>query len=219
MAGNQDKRVETPIELTTGPLPGEKLLESFKFAIAKENVFQIMFGLAGERIFVSERPDLNETILPAMILSWKNDNFKTNNNYLDGAVDCLLCLPTRLSGNYNALRRVASMIQRWMGGSMNLWAQNPGLTKFGYDAEYDYSGDLTSLSGFQCPVIQITFPFRFDLQLMRLQVPGFDPNRPLDSSDVGFLESIQLNVIKTDDNSILQEVLVETGETNPTLSQ
>jgi hypothetical protein len=203
--GNQKDRVEYPLSQVTGPTPGENLFEAFKAEMIKENVFQLMFGTCGERIYTSSHPNLNESILPALLMSWRSETFKSNNVYLDGVVDAWIILPVQLKGNYNALRRVGSIFQRWMSGGMMLFDKIPGLTMFGFGSDYNYAG-LATFSGTSAPAIQISLPFRFDLQLMRLQ-SVFDPAQPLDDSDVGFIESILLEVINGETN----EVIVQEG--------
>lgn len=213
---NQKSRVDQPGAMVTGPLAGEGLLENFKAEIIKESVFAIMFGENGERIFTQTPPSLNETILPCMVLSWKSEIFNSNDTYQDGFVTANLMMPVKLIGDYNALRRTALMIQRWMGGTMSLFGDsNPGLIKFGYGTDFNYEG-LAKADGLSCPVIQMNIPYRFDLMLMSVQVDGFDPNLPLDDSDVGFVEQILLKVFDQEtDNILLQQgVLVETGQTN-----
>jgi hypothetical protein len=212
--GNQDARVDKPISLVTGPLVGSELLESFKQELITENVFQIMFGIKGERIFHEEIPNLNETILPAMLLSWKSETFNSNNTYFQGFINGWIVLPVKLEGNYNSLRRVASMVQRFMGGAMKIFARVPGLTEFGYGTEFNYDG-LARFDGLAAPVIQMNIPFKFDLQLLRLDVAGFDPSAPLDASDEGFVTANIIDFINAENSTLLDEVISETGQTNP----
>lgn len=215
MDGNQENRVERPISLVSGPLAGQELLEKFKEEIIKERLFQIMFGNLGERVFIKQMPSLNETILPLLILSWKNENFKSSRVYLEGSISANLILPVRLTGDYNALRRVASMIQRWMGGGMQLFDKVPGLTHFGYGTDYNYEG-MAKFDGFSCPVIQMGIPFKFDLTLLRQQVDGFDPNAPLDDAEMGWVEEYLLEAHDSETAQVVLEegVILETGQTN-----
>ena len=107
------------------------------------------------------------------------------------------------------------MLQRWMSGAMSLFDdRNPGLTAFGHGMEFNYDG-LAKFDGFSAPAIQVSIPFRFDLQLMRLQSP-YDPNAPLDQSDIGWIESMSLGIkdSETENFLIQQEVLSVTGQTN-----
>ena len=210
--GNQSSRVEFPLSLVKGPLPGERLLHVFKEEIAKERVFQLMFGDHGERIFVSEEPNLNETILPAIILNWGSETFMSNDTTIEGTVSGYIVMPVRLKGDTNSLRRVGSIVQRWMSGSMSLFDKVPGLTKFGFNAQFNFQ-NLAALDGFKAPVIEITLPYRFDLQLMRLE-SIFDPNAPLDDADVGFVEQYILEVIDGETKESLEGVVIETGQVN-----
>ena len=212
IAGNQGSKIEFPLSLIRGPLPGSDLFAAFKSEMIKERIFQLMFGEKGERIFVNEKPNLNESILPCVISSWQSETFMSNNTTIEGTVQALICLPTRLRGDENALRRVGSIIQRWMSGGMSLFDKVPGLTKFGFNSEYNY-GNLPVADGFSVPVIEITIPYRFDLQLMRLE-SIFDPNAPLDDADVGFIEKFILEVIDGETQAQLEGVVVETGQAN-----
>lgn len=214
-SGNNETRVTSSINMVTGPLVGENLLAMFKQEILKEPVFQVMFGNSGERVFVNEAPNINETILPALLLSWKRESFMSNVTYLDGTIDALVALPNQIEGDYNSKRRVANMLQRWMGGQMSLFDKVPGLTHFGHGTEFNYEG-LAKFDGFSAPVITLSIPFRFDLSLLMQIVDGFDPMAPLDDSDVGFVERYILRVFDNDTgNTLIEEgVVVETGQEN-----
>jgi hypothetical protein len=216
--GNLENRVNAPLSLAQGPLVGDQLMSSFKDEMIKERVFRQMFGEEGQHIFTDRdrTPNMNETILPALLLSWRQETFRSNNVYLDGTIDATLCLPTMLDGQVNNLRRVASMIQRWMSGSMNLWDKNPGLIRFGYESEFDYGGMAAFGDGFKCPAIQIKIPFRYDLALMRITADSFDPTAPLDAADLLWVEKYLIKVIDGNSNTELipQGVLSVTGETN-----
>lgn len=218
--GNKQDRVEKPLKHISGPLIGENLLINFKKEIIKERIFQTMFGAHGERVFITDHPSLNETIVPAIMLDWRQETFNSNRAYFEGSLSGMVVLPTQLSGDTNGLRRVGSMLQRWMGGGLNLFDPSsesfvPGLVKFGYGTSFDYSG-LADYSGIKFPSIQLSIPFMFDLELLRLQSDGFDPNQPLDDSDMGFLESIGLTVYETENNTVIfnQGVISATGQTN-----
>lgn len=218
--GNKQERIDRPLKNVLGPLVGEDLLINFKKELIKERILQAMFGGAGERVFITDHPNLNESIVPAFMLDWRQETFNSNRAYFEGTISAMIVLPTQLSGDTNGLRRVASMIQRWMAGTMDLFNSEsdsfvPGLVKFGYGATYDYTG-LADYSGIKFPSIQITIPFMFDLELLRLESNGFDPNQPLDDSDMGYLESIGLTVYETDNNTIIfnEGVISVTGQTN-----
>ena len=215
MSGNMDKRVDGSLAQLTGPLVGENLLCAFKEELIKQPVFQTMFGVSGERIFDRSRPSLNETILPALLLSWKSETFTSLDTYFEGMIDAIIALPVRLSGDFNALRRVGSMLQRFMGGPMDIFPKVPGLINFGVGSEFNYEG-LAAFDGLTCPVIQITIPFKFDLLRFQILTQGTDFSAGLDQSDLKFVEDYLFGVIKDEDKSVLipEGVLLETGETN-----
>lgn len=211
----QKDRVDTPIAMVQGPLVGETLLDNFKNEIMKERLFQIMFGIQGERIFVKNHPNLNEEILPALLLDWKQETFNSGRTMFEGTISAMLAMPVRLEGDTNALRRVGSMIQRWMSGSMNL--MDPagdnfvaGLIKFGYGALYDYAG-LAQFSGLSVPVIQINIPFSFDLELLRLLTPGTDFEAALDDSDVSWLTDTLVQFVDTDSTQVINQEEITNG--------
>jgi hypothetical protein len=218
--GNREERVDRPLQYVTVPLAGEDLLSNFKKEIIKERVLQAMFGVNGDRVFITDHPNLNESIVPAFMLDWRQETFNSNRTMFDGTISAMIVLPTQLSGDTNGLRRVGSIIQRWMGGGLSLFDQTsesfvPGLVKIGYGATFDYSG-LADYSGLKFPTIQITIPFSFDLELMRLQLGNFDPNLPLDDSDLGFLETMGLIFFDSENNTEIftEGVSVVTGQTN-----
>lgn len=201
MSGNRAGRVDLPIDKVTGPIFGKGLLETFKLEVAKEAVFQAMFGPLGERVFVAEMPNVNETILPAIELAWKRETFKSVNTYLDGQVVGRIYLPTQLKGDYNSMRRVASIFQRWLSTRFKpfTYPENKGLTMFGFGTEFDYTG-LATFNGLSCPVIQMTLPFRYDLALLR---GDYDPNLPLDNSDLGFIKEVLFNIFNEENKQAL----------------
>lgn len=213
---NFDTRVRKALDQVSGPLVGDNLLQAFKDEMIKEILFQVMFGSQGERIFIDKIPNWNETILPAMILGWKQETFNSFDTYFEGMINALIALPVQLSGDYNNLRRVGSMVQRWMGGAMSLFDKVPGLTMFGYGSEFNYEG-TAKFDGFSSPAIQITIPFKFDLQILAQTVDGIDFTAPLDQADIGFIEKIILEVHDAETNKELfaEGVLIETGQTNP----
>lgn len=205
MSGNQTSRVDNAVSQVQAPLPGADLFLKFKSEMIRQVVFTTMFGGSGERIYIDKMPNLNDTILPCMLLAWKSETFSNVDTYFEGFVSMAIVLPVRLSGDYNALRRVGNMIQRFMGGTMNLFSgtnQVLGLTQFGFGADYNYEG-LAEFDGLTCPVININLPFKFDLQLMQIQLPGFDLTGPLDQGDLGFVQEYHLTVIKDDNTSVL----------------
>lgn len=217
IGGNFDKRVEDALMLVKGPLPGEGLFQALKEEMAKERIFRVMFGEDMRHVYTEQIPNLNESILPAMLFSWKSETFNSNRVYFDGSVSAMICLPVRLQGDYNSLRRVALIFQRWMGGSKKLFDSVPGLTKFGYGTTFMYDG-LAKFDGITCPVIQMDMPFRFDLQKLRLDVgDGFDPDAPLDDADIGWVERYLFEAHSAEDHSVLidEGILSETGQTNP----
>jgi hypothetical protein len=213
-AGNFEARVSRAFNHATGPLIGEKLLAEFKNEIIKEKIFQIMFDEDGSRIFIDKMPNWNETILPAIAMSWKSETFNSFDTYFEGSIDAMIALPVKLEGDYNSIRRVGSLFQRFMGGSMNLFDKIPGLTMFGYGSDYNYEG-LAKFDGFQVPCIQIRIPFKFDLQRLQLDVPEFDPFAPIDESDVGWIEEHVVAIINEQGNEFNStETKITTGEVN-----
>ena len=214
--GNLNTRVNRPLEDVTGPIIGQNLLQAFKDAIIKEKIFQAMFGVNGERIFITERPNINETILPALLLGWKSETYNSYDSYFQGLIDCWVVLPVRLEGDYNSLRRVGAILQRWMGGKQfNIFEEVPGLIEFGYGSEFNYEG-LARFDGFSAPFIQISIPFKFDLQLLSIMLPGFDPLAPLDDSDLGWIEANFTKYVDSETGDVLiqEGILDETGQTN-----
>ena len=212
---NQRTRVDEPLSVVTGPLVGESLLDNFKNEIIKERLFQVMFGTLGERVFVKTHPNLNEEILPALLLDWKQETYNSSRTMFEGTISAMLAMPVRLEGDTNALRRVGSLIQRWMSGGMTLMdsaGENfvPGLVKFGYGALYDYSG-LAQFSGLSVPVIQINIPFSFDLELLRLLTPDTDFEAPLDDSDVSWLTDTLVQFVDTDTTTIITKEEITNG--------
>lgn len=219
--GNKSERIDRPLQYVQGHLVGEDLLANIKKELIKERVLQAMFGLSGERVFITDHPNLNETIVPAFMMDWRQETYNSNRTYFEGTISAMIILPTQLSGDTNGLRKVGSIIQRWMGGGMQLFDKKsdswvPGLTAIGYGSTFDYSG-LAEFSGLKFPTIQITIPFTFDLEQLRIQNQGFDPNQPLDESDLGFLESVGLAIFDSEANTeiIKQGVVVVTGQSNP----
>lgn len=206
MSGNRDTRVNPAVTAVQGPLIGSNLLEAFKNQIKAQAVFKTMFGPNGERVYVNGMPSINESVLPALILGWASETFRSLNVYFDGQISALLVLPTQLTGDYNAQRRVASVFQRFIAGPLDLLEEVPGLIRFGVESTFEYQG-LARFGGFDAPTIIMTLPFRFDLQLMRLG-SDYDPAADLDKADLDFIEGLLLEV-KNDDGTELtsQEVL------------
>jgi hypothetical protein len=215
---NFQTRVQSAIDQVGGRLIGDNLLAAFKAEMLRENVFQTMFGTNGDRIFIDKIPNWNETILPGLILGWKTETYHNRDTYFTGTVTALVALPVQFSGDYNNLRRVGNMIQRWMGAQMQLFdGENkvPGLTQFGYGAEFNYEG-MAVMNGFSAPAIQISLPFKFDLQLLAQDQDGVDFAGPLDAADLGFIEQVILEVHEAEHDKVLfqEGVLVETGQVN-----
>lgn len=179
MIGNLENKVRQPLSEVTGILAGQNLLDVIKSEMLKENVFQKMFGVQGEHIFTASYPNINETITPSILLSWKSDKPQSLNAYLDGEIEMNIILPTQLKGDYNALRSVGALFQRWLMSNKTLIRQVVGLLELGVDATFDYTG-LAVFSGSNCPVIKANLPFKFDLQKLIL-AGSYDPDEPLDS--------------------------------------
>lgn len=198
---NRTNRVDVPLETVTGPIFGSALLSTLKSEIIKEPVLQTMFGTDGNRVFIEDLPSLNESIVPCIMARWRQDQYRSNNTYLDGSILAEIVLPTRLIGDFNSLRRVGSIFQRWLGSRCNLFAypENKGLVLFGFESTFNYEG-LAVANGVKCPAIQVNIPFRFDLALLR---GDYDPELPLDKSDIGFIKSLGLKVFNEENNQTL----------------
>lgn len=205
---NQNDRVDFPIDLVQGPIPGSTLLETFKTAIIQERVFKLMFGDQGERIFIKDLPSLNETILPCIMAYWRQDQYKSNTTYLEGSIKLEIILPVRLRGDFNSLRRVATIFQRWLGsGNHDLYSSNKGLIGFGFDSSWNYES-LAKLDAVAAPAIVANLPFRFDLALLR---NDYDPTMPLDESDLEFIEGVTATIFdeETERTLTVQEATID----------
>jgi hypothetical protein len=218
MSGNQKKRVDQPSGFVQGPLVGELMLEAIKAEMMKERVFQLMYGDQGEHIFIHQLPNINETILPAVLLGWKEETYNSSDVYFEGSISGMLLLPIKLQGDYNALRKVGLIFQRFLGGSMNLFSGDnrvPGLIRVGYGTTFDYS-HLAEFNGMQIPSIQMTIPFKFDLQLLEIAFPEIDFKAPLDDATLGWVEEYSLGIQGSPDQAELIEtgILDITGQTN-----
>lgn len=213
--GNFETRVKQAVDITTGPLPGSGLLQAFKQELVLDPVMKVLFGNNGERIFIDKMPNLNESIVPCLFLSWKSEIFMSGDTYLEGTVDAALILPTKLMGNFNELRNVAQIFQRFIGGTMNIFPLVPGLVRFGFNSNFDYGG-LAAFDGFTCPLIQVSIPYRFDLQLLRIQMPDFDPTAALNEADLGWIEEFRGRYFNSENNETLiaEGVILETGQEN-----
>lgn len=204
---NLQNRIKSPKSDVVGVLVGENLLDVFKSEMIKERVFQRMFGTGGERIYINEMPNVNETITPFVLASWSKERFNSIDTYFEGNIDVSIVLPTQIKGDYNALRHVGAMFQRWIGTTMNCFDKVLGLIEFGANSDYDYNG-LAVFSGANCPVIKINMPFKFDLQKISHGMSdeyGFDPLSSLDDAqnDV-ILERYGLIVVDAEtDNTLL----------------
>lgn len=220
MSSNQNVKIDDVISTVQGPLIGSNLLSSFKSQLLAQPVFSTMFGAGSftvDRVFIDQMPNINDTILPALILQWATDTFNSMDTYFEGSIRGLIALPAHVQGDYNSQRRVANMFQRFMGGPMQMFdpAVNPGLIKFGYGTQFQYDG-LANFSGIQVPVIQMTIPFMFDLLQMQLQSPGFDFSANLDQNELPWIEEYFLKVIDGENQNVLiPEVKFDvTGQTN-----
>lgn len=206
--GNLDARVNDPLKKITGPLVGELLLESFKAAMIEEPVFQMMFGKKGERIFINELPNYNDTIVPLLELYWKNERFEDHDLYFSGVIDARLVLPLTLAGpdNLNKLRRVAGAFQRFIGADQHrMFDREPGLTEFGFGMDFTFN-QLLKFSGQDFPVIPFTIPFKYDLAKFRELHPEIDLQGRLDEEEFGWITSYSLKVLSEEG-----EVLIAQG--------
>lgn len=214
--GNFEDRVEQSVEKVTGPLYGDNLLSELKKAMIKEQVFQSLFGVNGERIFVEEIPSYNDTVIPLIEFWWKSETYASRNTYLPGAVIGRIVLPLQIdrkNARPNFSRKVANMFQRFLGGdNHNLFDVVPGLIEFGYQMIFSYD-HLLQLDGKNYPTITITVPTKFDLRLLQLQLPEIDWAGPLDTEEIGLIETYKITI--ADENSVVripEGVLVETDE-------
>lgn len=217
MNGNNKNRVREPLADVRGTLVGSNLLSVFKSEMLKESVLRKMFGSNGEHVFLDEIPNVNETITPFVLLSWKTETFTSINAYFEGSVDCSVILPTQIKGDYNALRSVGALFQRFMGTTLDMFGPDKvlGLIEFGVGSVFDYQG-LATFSGAQCPVIRINVPFKFDLQKVSHAMSdqyGLDPFSPLDSTlddalllryGLIFVDSETNQTLKTSEDNIEQ---------------
>jgi len=215
MSGNNENRVENSYANVSGILVGENLIKELKNEMMKEKVFQIMFGgEKGSRIYDNYYPNINETILPFALVEWKKENFKSFNVYFEGTISMTIALPVNLDKKIGHKRKVGLIFQRFLGGPLNLFDKVPGLISFGYGTDFNYEG-VAKMDGFSAPAIQLTIPFKFDLQKLRADNEGFDPFASLDEADVGELEGMVLDIFKSEDNESLNVgVQIETGQTN-----
>jgi hypothetical protein len=221
MSDNLETRVQASVELVEGPIFGKNLMCTFKEQLLLQKVFRLMFGDGGERIFINEMPNINQEITPLLILKWNADTFNSGDVYYTGMIDAVIGLPVQVSGDENALKEVASVMQRFIGGPMKMFdpKKNPGLIKFGYGAEFKYGG-MFDLSGIKLPAIEFTLPFQFDLQQMIIQQPGVDFFADLDVANLPWITQVTVGLEPTDKNlnpvtpSIELEVTSETGQTN-----
>jgi len=221
MSNNQETRVDAPINLVEGPLIGRNLMKAFKDQLILQKVFREMFGDSGERIFFHQMPNINETIVPVLVMRWGSDKFKSIDTYFEGTIDCAIGLPARVDGDVNALRQVGNMFERFMGGPMKMFDPtiNPGLIKFGVDTEFKYGG-IFNLSGIQLPAIEFTIPFVFDMVRVGIDDPNFDFFADLDAANLPNTEEYDVTIQPTDPSlvvvspSIDQGVAIVTGQTN-----
>lgn len=205
--GNLENKVKQPLSEVTGILVGQNLLEVIKSEMLTESVFQKMFGVDGEHIFINSYPNINETITPSILLSWKNDRPESLNAYLMGDIEMSIILPTQLKGDYNALRSVGALFQRWMMSNRTVLNKVLGLLELGVESTFDYTG-LAVFSGNYCPVIKATLPFKFDMQKL-IQAGAYDPDEPLDSQ---FTDDILLEYDLMFCNPETQASLLNTGD-------
>lgn len=207
MRNNLGSRVESPIDAVTGILVGDNLLSEIKKSMIQEDVFIKMYGSSGERIFINEIPNMNETITPCVLLAWKTESYSTFDAYFEGQLDCKLILPTQMRGDYNALRRVGALFQRFIGTRMNLFSSVLGLIELGVDSTFDYT-NLAVFSGMSCPVIQVSIPYKFDMQKI-IMAGGYDPSAALDA-DFTDADLLKYNLIFC--NPETNTVIATTGD-------
>lgn len=211
---NFKSKVETAVNMVSGPLVGENLLIALKAAMVLEPVFRKMFGNQGERIHLEDPKNVNETSLPAMEFFWQRERVQSANTRQSGTIKANLYLPTLLRGNVTVQRKVANLFQRFLNSDHDLYDQVSGLIMFGKDADYQYDR-LLALTGISIPLIEITIPFEFDLKLLRQRHPEINFNDQLDAQEWGWIESYGLALRDEDSSEVLIEgVIFEKQETD-----
>jgi hypothetical protein len=204
--GNLADRIQTPISTITGGLVGDNLLCQLVEDMTAQPVFQAMFGANGERIFVTQRASQNETITPFLEMTFQTESVQSANTYLSGSIGGLLALPTKFNGDVNFQRSVAAAIVRFLNSDQHhLFQKVYGLIEFGVNATFSYDR-MVDYGGTVLPSIEIKFPFKFDLYLLKQQRPSIDFTANLDAAIIGMLESVSVGVV--DDNN---NVLIATG--------
>lgn len=207
--GNFNDRVVDGLSKINGPLYGEGLLEALKASMIKENVFQALFGLLGERIFIDEIPSYNDSIIPLIEFWWKAETYQSRNSFFTGSLDGRILLPAQIDRKKalpNYSRRIGNAFQRFLGGdNHNLFDVVPGLIEFGFGMNFRYD-QIFQITGLTLPAIAMTIPAKFDLRLLQLQRPEVDWVSELDADEIGFVETYRITI--ADENS---HVLIPEG--------
>lgn len=211
--GNQTDRVSFPLSIVTGGVVGSDLLDQLKSAMLTQNVFKAMFGENGQRLYFDKVPSYSEAITPGFELYWKDESIQNWDTYLTGNLSGSIFLPTRMQGDVNAQRRIATTFTRFIGSDKcDLFDRVAGLTEFGLNTSFRYD-KMVVLDGGNLAVIDVTIPFKFDLKLLSQKRPEINYHDDLDAQMIGWLEKVSL-IVKDDNTNKIEGVLFETGKTN-----
>lgn len=205
---NTEQRVVAALNIVQGPLIADNLLTELKVGLLKEQVFKTLYGNLGERIFVAQVPNYNQTITPFLEFYWGRDTYTNFDIYFGGTINGRIGLPAKLRGDTNQQRRVATALQRFFGAkscSDMLHPQVPGLIEFGIGTNFEYDR-LLDIDGLKIPVISFIIPYKIDLHLYEQANEGVDFRDVLDSQALPNLGTYTLNLVNE-----LQNVLL-TGE-------
>jgi hypothetical protein len=219
MSGNHDTRTVQALNLNNGHLIAGNIMEAIKECMLLDEVMKTLFAQDGSRIFISDVPSYNETIVPLFEMYYQKETFRSNTAYFDGTLLARIVLPTSVQGKLQEMRRVGAIFQRFLGSSYfnaNIFPKVPGLISLGYESEFSYDKVL-QMTGFALPFIEIILPFRIDMLKLQNDDTSYDIDGPLDSDEIGWIESHLIKLAAEDDNQQVVteiEVLSETGQTN-----
>ena len=203
---NTEQRVEAALDLIQGPLIADNLLEELKKALLNEQVFKVMFGNLGERIFIEKMPNYNQTITPFIEFYWGRDTYTNHDVHFNGTLVGRIGLPAKLHGDSNKQRRLATALQIFFGTkscSDMATPTVPGLIEFGVGSTFDYDR-LLDIDGLKIPVIAFTIPYKIDLRLYELANQGTDFRAKMDGEGVPDFEAYTSKLINE-----LSTVLIE----------
>lgn len=216
MAGNHRTRLEAALAQVEGTLVGSNLLSKLKEKMLTQTVLKTLFGNAGERIFINQSPNYNESIVPALELTWESEIGRSADVYHPGTIKGMIVLPAKFKADVNQQRLIGAVFQRFLESkACNLFGDVAGLTKFGYETSYRYDRLLHN-SGWDGPVIEMSIPVLFDMRLFQRSLENWDILADLDAGELGLMETYLIALFSEEgDELIAQGVLSETGEENP----